>query len=171
MDCQQIAKTVGWFGETWGFWVQTGALFLSAVAGVLVIYYNGRQARTKALIDLIIYQKTNKDLVEATKLVYRLGVENKHFSSYAPEDQAGPSRDAILLVLNNQEFIAVGIRKRVFDEGIYKQMQCSNLLKVWRLSNGFVAELRKIKGQDTIFQDVERLADKWKRNPIKSIKR
>jgi hypothetical protein len=169
MDGQQIAKTVGWLGETWGFWIQTGAFLISAVAGVAVIYYNGKQGRSKALIDLIVEQKTNKDLIDATKLVYKLGREGNHFSEYAPESKSGVERDAILMVLNNQEFIAVGIRTGAFDEEIYKQIQCSNLLKVWRLSAGFVAELRKISGNDTIFQDVETLADRWKKDPIRPI--
>ena len=46
----QAVKTVGWFGESWGFWIQTGAVFLSAIAAVAVIYYNGKQARLRALI-------------------------------------------------------------------------------------------------------------------------
>lgn len=171
MDCQTIAKTVGWLGESWGFWIQTGAFLISAVAGVAVIYYNGKQGRSKALIDLIVEQKTNKDLIEATKRVYDLGKNGNHFSEYVPESKAGPDRDAILMVLNNHEFIAVGIRTKAFDEGIYKQLQCSNLLKVWSLSAGFVAELRKISGKDTIYQDIERLAGRWKKDPIKPIKK
>jgi hypothetical protein len=169
MDCQQIAKTVGWLGETWGFWIQTGAFLISAAAGVAVIYYNGKQGRSKALIDLIVQQKTNKDLIDATKLVYKLGRSGNHFSEYAPEGKDGPERDAILMVLNNHEFIAVGIRTGAFDERIYKQLQCSNVLKVWRLSAGFVAELRKISGTDTVFQDVESLAERWKKKPIRHI--
>ncbi len=59
MECQQIAKAIGWLGETWGFWIQTGAFFLTAIGAIAVIYYNGKQARLRALIDLVVHQKTH----------------------------------------------------------------------------------------------------------------
>lgn len=72
MDAQQAVKAIGWLGETWGFWIQTGAFFLSALGAIAVIYYNGKQARLRALIDHIVHQKTDKELVEATRPVNAL---------------------------------------------------------------------------------------------------
>ncbi|KVQ12444.1 DUF4760 domain-containing protein [Burkholderia ubonensis] len=164
MECQQIAKTVGWLGETWGFWIQTGAFLISALAGVAVIYYNGKQNRTKALIDLMIHQKTDKELLEATALVFRLHREDSQFSTFVKQ-QSG-ERDAILKVLNNHEFIALGIRQGAFDEKIYKRMQCSNVLKIWDSARGFIYEVRRIEGKDTFFQELEQLAESWKKKPI-----
>lgn len=170
MNCQQIAKTVGWLGETWGFWIQTGAFLISAIAGVAVIYYNGKQGRTKALIDLIIQQKTDHKLLEATALVFHLHRQNTQFSRYVtpdlrPEEKA--TREAIIMVLNNHEFIALGIRQGAFDERIYKRMQCSNVLKVWDAARGFVHEVRRMEQKDTFFQELEKLAERWKKSPIK----
>ncbi|HDR8957064.1 DUF4760 domain-containing protein [Burkholderia vietnamiensis] len=166
MDCQQIAKTVGWLGETWGFWIQTGAFLISALAGVAVIYYNGKQGRTRALIDLMIHQKTDTELLAATSLVFKLHRENAQFSNFVRAAEPSPEKSAILKVLNNHEFIALGIRQRAFDEKIYKRMQCSNVLKVWDSARGFIHEVRRIEGRDTFFQELEHLAERWKKKPI-----
>lgn len=160
-------KAVGWLGETWGFWIQTGALFASVVAAIWLIIHNGKQARMRALIDLIIQQKSNKDLYEAIQLVYRLAENGKPLSSMVENDTE--ERRKILVVLNNQEFIATGIRMGAFDGKLYKQMQCSNVVKLWNAASGFVHELRKIDNKNTIFQDFERLAQKWEKTPIKKI--
>ncbi len=167
MDCTAAIKTFGWLGETWGFWIQTGAFFLSALGAIAVIYYNGKQARTRALIDLIIHQKADSHLMDATRAVYLLHDNGAHLSAMVGTDSE--QRRTILLVLNNQEFIATGIRMRAFDEGVYKQMQCSNVLKLWTAASGFIHELRKIDSKATIFQDFERLAKRWEKNPIKKI--
>jgi membrane protein involved in colicin uptake len=63
----------------------------------------------------------------------------------------------------------VGIRLGVFDENVYKQSQCTNVLRLWDASRGFINELRSVDGKDTLFQDFERLANKWQNDPIKRI--
>lgn len=167
MDDQQIVKTIGWLGESWGFWIQTGAFFLSALGAIAVIYYNGKQARLRALIDLIVHQKTDVDLLAATRLVNSLHKEGKPWTQHlSPECD---ERKAILKILNNQEFIAVGIRMKAFDESVYKQMQCTNLLRLWDASKGFIEEIRRERSKDTLFQDFELLALRWKKSPIKEI--
>jgi len=58
-------------GESIGFWIQTGAVFLSAIAAVYIIYHNGKLAKKRALIDLIIQQKSDEKLMDAIHEVYR----------------------------------------------------------------------------------------------------
>lgn len=167
MDGQQIARMIGWLGETWGFWIQTGAFFVSALAGILLIRHNGVLAKKRALIDLIIQQKANKELMEDIQGVYKLHEDGERLS--ASVDQDCDRRRMILRVLNNQEFIAVGIRLGAFDEKVYKQLQCSNVLKLWSAASGFIHDLRKIDGKNTIFQDFEKLACRWEKSPIKKL--
>jgi hypothetical protein len=152
-------------GESIGFWIQTGAVFLSAVAAIYIIYHNGKLAKRRALIDLIIQQKSDEKLIEATREVYALSKAGNHISQLVDSDK----EPTILRVLNNQEFIAVGIRKGAFDESVYKEIQCSNVLKLWTATSGFIQEIRKIDGKNTIFQDFEHLAKRWEKNPIKKL--
>ncbi len=164
---EDFPKVVWLFGESLGFWIQTGILLLSAGAAVWVILHNGQIARKRALIDLIIQQKSNKDLLSAIQSVYKLAAEGNHLSKLVGEDSE--ERRSIFEALNNIEFIAVGIRMGAFDEKTYKQMQYSNVLKLWKVSSGFIHELRKIDGKETLFQDFESLAKKWETKPIKNI--
>lgn len=162
---QAATTVVEFLGESIGFWVQTGAVFLSAVAAVYIIYHNGKLAKRRALIDLIIQQKSDEKLIDATHEVYLLSKAGNHLSQMVDGDK----EQTILKVLNNQEFIAVGIRTGAFDEGVYKQLQCSNVLKLWTATSGFIQEIRKIDGKNTLFQDFEVLAKRWEKNPIKKL--
>lgn len=169
MEGQQVAQSIGWLGETWGFWIQTGALFVSALWALWTIKVNGSMAKKRALIDLIIQQKSDQSLIDATQLVYKLAENGKKLSTLVEEDTA--ERKAILKVLNNQEFIAAGIRMGAFDESVYKQMQCSNVLKLWSAAAGFVHEIRRVDKLETLFQDFECLALRWRVKPIKQLKK
>lgn len=151
-----------------GFWIQTGALFISAISALALIWHNGRVERRRALIDLMIQQKADASLIADIQEVYRLHECGNHLSSLVGDDS--PERRKILHVLNNQEFIAVGIRLGAFDEKVYKQMQCSNVLKLWVATSGFIHELRKIDRKNTLFQDFEKLANRWEQAPIKKLK-
>lgn len=164
--CEPV-KIILWLGETLGFWIQTAAFILSALAGVAVIYYNGKQARVRALIDLLMRQKSDQHLVEATRRVHALRTNGEKLSKHVDKDSE--ERKDILLVLNNQEFIAVGIRLKAFDEDVYKESQYNNVIRLWNSCKGFVYELREADSKPTIFQDFEKLAKRWEKSPIKNI--
>jgi anti-sigma-K factor RskA len=167
MDCSEAAKCIWWLGETVGFWIQTGAIFLSAIAAIYVIYHNGKLAKQRALIDLIIQQKADENLIAATRRVYDLQDSGNHLSSLVGTDS--DDRKLVLKVINNQEFIAVGIRLGAFDEKVYKQLQFNNVNKLWSATSGFIHEIRKIDQKLTLFQDFECLAVRWSKTPIKRL--
>lgn len=165
---ETTAKAIGWLGESWGFWIQTGAFSLSALGAIAVIYFNGRQSRRRATIDIILHQKSDKDFLDSTKKVWELAEKNGTFAALAKDTQHADCR-SILRVLNNHEFVALGIRKKAFDQKIYKMSQYSNVMKVWNASDGFIREIRAIEQKETLFQELEWLAKKWKKKPIKNI--
>lgn len=164
---EESSKVIWWLGETAGFWIQTGAFLLSALAAVLVILHNGSLAKKRALVDLIIQQKSDADLNECIRKVYELAEKGNHISQLVGKDS--PNRRSVLKALNNHEFIAVGIRLKAFDEKVYKQLQYNNVVKMWSVTSGFVYELRKMDGKQTLFQDFETLAERWVRKPLKKI--
>ncbi|MDB5935665.1 MAG: phage associated protein [Massilia sp.] len=143
---------------------------MSAVAGVALIYHNAAQARIRATIDLIIHQKGDAELLKCIETVYKLSDGKVRFSQYLADTESSERR-CILKVLNNHEFIATGIRTKAFDEKIYKLMQCSNVMKVWDSSRGIVNEIRTLECKDTLFQEFEWLAERWKESPVQKNKR
>lgn len=119
------------------------------------------------MIDLIVQQKTDKELLEAIRQINALHASNQSWTQHLAPDCV--ERKHILMVLNNQEFIAVGVRLGCFDEHTYKQLQCTNVLRLWEASESFIVEIRKERKKDTLFQDFEWLAKRWKKNPIKRL--
>lgn len=163
MDCHETAK---YFGETIGFWIQTGAFVLSAIAAITIMYHNEKMAKRRATIDHIIFQKSNKELLTAIHSVYQLHENKTQLSSFIGKSETDEFK-AILSVLNNHEFVALGIRRKAFEEAIYKELQYSNFLKVHQSSAGFIAELRKNSGTQTLFQEFEWLIKRWEKCPLK----
>lgn len=169
MAAAECAKAVLFLGESNGFWIQTGAIILSAIAGVWVIRSNGFSSRRRATIDHIIHQKTDEKLILDTRTVFDLHRKNVKFSEYSDKKDSA-ERKAILSVLNNHEFIALAIRRGAFEEKIYKELQFTNFKKVHTACVGFVAEIRKSENNQKIFQEFDWLIDKWDSCPLKKIK-
>lgn len=176
-------------GETIGFWIQTAVILLGAVAAVLTILFNGRTsrsandhnarlareaidhneklARQRATIDLLLTQRTDQNLIEAKKSVGQIHNNGGDFTSLAAKDKAQDSdRVHILAIINNYEFIALGIREGALDENIYKRAVYSQALRDWRAMKAFIMELRRQNGIDTLFQEFELLAKRWEKEKL-----
>lgn len=176
-------------GESAGFWVQTVAILLSAGAAVFTIYINGllsrraidnngelnrasiehneKIARQRATIDLLMTQRADNGLSEAKKAVGVIHKNGGDFTSLAAADKAqDASRALILSIMNNYEFIALGIREGALDESIYKRAVYSQVLRDWRAMKAFIMELRRQNKIETLFQEFELLAKRWEREPL-----
>ncbi len=75
-------------------------------------------------------------------------------------------KDDIHYVLNYYEHIALGIRVEAFEEEIFKNLHYSNFMKIWHCAHPLILQIRSISGKDTIYQEIEYLARKWKNEPI-----
>ena len=168
-------KIIWWLGETKGFWVQTGALFLSAIGAVWIVFSRSRSERRRATVDLVLQHKRDNELVEAKRhLLSLFDKGQKNFAGFLNQEDS-PEYKTIMKVLNMHEFVAAGIREKAYDEKLYKRMQCSVTIRDWDALNGFVTELRtqiraKIDDKNdgkTFYQDFEWIALKWKKKPLK----
>jgi Domain of unknown function (DUF4760) len=92
----------------------------------------------------------------------------QNFSKFL-EDRQSDDCQQIMLVLNNHEFIACGIKGRALDEKMYKRMYGSIVARDWQLCRGLVIELRRTSGKMTLFQDFEWLAERWKKHPLQVV--
>lgn len=77
-------------------------------------------------------------------------------------------KDDIHYVLNYYEQIALGIRVEAFEEELFKNLHYSSFMKLWKCAHPLILQIRVISGKDTIYQEIEFLAGKWKNEPIKS---
>lgn len=164
MACSNGIDAACWLGESYGFWIQTGAIVLSAIAAVAVIWISSRSAKKRATIDLILDQHANDELNAALAMVYTIHDDQKKFTDLpAGSDE----RKALVKVLNYFEFVSLGIRRKAFDETIYKNLKFSDLMRLWKASEVFVADIRNTKNSKTIYQEFEWLSTRWQSKPLK----
>lgn len=154
-------------GESLGFWVQTGVLFVSAIAAIWLIYDNGHSERRRATIDLVLHQQEDAELQAAIKHVREL--RDDHPSSFAKylDDTDSETYKSVLKLLNHYEFIAAGICEGAFDETLYKRMQFTIIVRNWRALCGFIEEMRNKKNTPTLFQEFQQLAKRWEKKPLR----
>src|ERR1022692_2881747 len=171
IDPQTTEKITWWLGETKGFWIQTGALIISAIGGLLIIRSRSKTERRRATVDLVLHQKNDNELMEAKRHLLKLHDDGtKNFAIFLNQKES-PEYKAIIKVLNTHEFVCCGIRGKAYDEKLYKQMQCSSMIRDWNALSGFVIEFRKTIGDQahdsrTFYQDFERLSEKWNKKPL-----
>ncbi len=125
-------------------------------------------AKKRAIVDLIIKQREDERLSGIYLKLYRLSDQHTKISEACQRDK--DLENDIFYALDTLEFIAVGIRLGAFDENVYKELQCSKVVKTWDSVAGLVMELRQQKKSDTLYQDIEQLAERWKAQPIKALK-
>lgn len=107
-------------------------------------------------------QRTDQNLIESKKAVGAIHNNGGDFTSLATRDKAqDETRSHILSIINNYEFIALGIREGALDESIYKRAVYSQVMRDWRAMKAFIMELRRQNQIDTLFQEFELLAKRW----------
>jgi hypothetical protein len=164
-------ETAKFLGESYGFWVQTGAVILSALMAVLAIRHNGRMARKRTTIDVLLQENEDEALREAKFAVFNMtnGKNGSFVEIYFKEKQKQTLKyKQITMLLNRYEFIAQSIRNKAFEEKIYKQMQYSSITTMWDRLCPLVHEIRLRQGSQTYYQEFEWLAKRWKKKPLKA---
>jgi hypothetical protein len=176
IDPQISEKATWWLGETKGFWVQTGALLLSAVGALWIVFSRSRSERRRATVDLVLKHNEDEQLVQAKKDFLKiLDGDDGNLARFLSHKES-TEYDCIRKILNMHEFVCCGIRGKAYDEKLYKRMQCNVVVRDWDALAGFVQEFRKSKRSklpstdaDTFYQDFERVAIRWKSRPLNKI--
>ncbi|MHB9798448.1 DUF4760 domain-containing protein [Pseudomonas sp. MT3] len=178
MEASSAQEGAKYLGESIGFWIQTAVILLGAAAAVATIYANGvlsrrsiahneKLARQRATIDLLLTQKTDHNLIESKKAVGSIHSNGGDFTSLATKEKSqDENRGHILAIINNYEFIALGIREGALDEAIYKRAVYSQVMRDWKAMKAFIMELRRQNQIDTLFQEFEVLAKRWEKEKL-----
>lgn len=154
--------------QNYGPLLTSGAILISAAVAIGAIIHNGRNAKRRATIDLVLHQRQDQVLAKARKKMLELHDGNAQFFKYALLENAGSEEnDSILIALNAHEFVAAGIREGAFDEKTYKRLRCHVLIRDWDALATYVSEFRKTRNRPTLFKEFEWLATRWKADPLK----
>ena len=145
-------------------------LFIGLGLTLWSIRNNRLDNKRQSTVDLILHQRSNRELNDAVDLVAVL-VEKHEFpdlSPYLDKVKFPSERKAILDVLNYREFVAVGINTEIIDEEIYKRAFYNIVVRDWKNLEKTIHSIRcSAKGSTTNFQDFEALIRKWEAKPLK----
>lgn len=159
-------------------WFQNLILIITASIALATVRSSSSTERRRATVDIVRDQQRDEVLIAARATVRKMhyspgGIDAK--SIILPKDS--PELQAIFTVLNSYEFIATGLKTKAFDKKSYKSMYHNNVVTNWAMLEEFVtlyrakyrAEHANVKGvrAETLFQDFENLAAKWKKRPLK----
>ena len=147
--------------QTYGLWIQTGAICLSAIAALFLVLYSKNIACRRATLDLIMAEETDPSHRETRLAFIKLRQKGELVKWAMAEHVGSPETSHIRQVLNRYELVAIGIKNKTVDENLYKAWCRSTLVKDWTACKSFVTELRSTTHIMTVFCECENLARKW----------
>lgn len=134
------------------------------VAATIAINGIGTQrdiARKRATLDVILKSEADKDLIEARRCFKRLAHDQNGLVPFALFEKEGSAEtEAIRIVLNEFELIAIGIDRGILDEELYRQWYRTGVLLHWKHAHPFIEELRRRTENPLIYKSFEALKDR-----------
>jgi len=150
--------------------VQTFIMLSSAGILISQLSSQNRWNRKKASQDLI-YELHKGDMLEISKEFDRLVPNEKFYNStYAKfikelssEEEKEKIKKVLRIYLNYFEGIAIGIKNGIHAEGLLYDYIGFRLPTIVKWAKGYIEEQRKLAGNSTIYQEVEKVAEKWEK--------
>jgi hypothetical protein len=144
----------------YGLWVQTGAIFVSALSVIVTLNVQGRIARRRATLDLLLLETTSLALTEQRRLFLELR-DRGRLEQWADKAKVS-SEEASLIrsILNTYEPVAIGIDQKTIDPAIYKRWYRTSTVRDW-LSLKTFAHAYQQNFNPKLFCEFEKLAKKW----------
>ncbi|WP_434779333.1 DUF4760 domain-containing protein [Neisseria sp. Ec49-e6-T10] len=139
------------------------------------INQSDKQSKQRSTVDTLLREKENSfsreirskfaDLrrvgTDFTKLACEFNNHNKNIGNGEQEEKIQADNDVVLTILNNYEFMCLGVKKGVFDEELYCLMNRSNLLRDWKCLRLYIEKLRDDTEIKTLYCEFEWLAKRW----------
>jgi hypothetical protein len=147
--------------QTYGIWIQTGAICLSAIAAIILIYWTKRVACRRATLDLIMSDETNSGQIEHRRKFIALREKGNLIQWLMPANVASDELATVRAMLNRYELVAIGIFEGSIDAKMYKRWCRTTYVADWLALRTFVMQLRHDTGNHKYFREYESLAKKW----------
>ena len=146
----------------------------ATIVAALTILSNRAGARRQATIEMLERIERDGEIIEHLRTFNRIANSPEGLPWHSNSAAKSPSkkdkdketieqknREAIRVVLNHYELIAVGISKGVLDEKVYRLWFKSSYIKAWQVASTFVMSMREATGQKYLYQEFERMAEKF----------
>lgn len=156
--------TLAEFATDFGPWLAPGAIFVSAIIAAIVavtaILQQRAIARKRAMIDALLKKNWDPRYIELRREFVRLRDDRGALLEAAKvENQAGADASAIRSILNDYEITALGIKRGILDETIFRLWVKTVFLNDCDKLRPFIAEIRLRSPR--VYVELEELAEKW----------
>jgi hypothetical protein len=149
----------------------TGAItaIVSAIVAFFAFRYTRAANRRRATLDMVmktLLDDTVQDSFTKFRELIRKNDDTtdcfKLASLGLPEAKGTPDRRTMLRALNIYELMALGIKRKIFDEAFYKRWHHNQFMMDIEGCRDFIEELQKTKS--TLFCEASLLYSKWEKN-------
>lgn len=143
---------------------------VSAIVAFLAFRYTRQVNRRRATLDMVL--KTFMDdagqkrynQFKDVMLRHNDPEDNLNILEFAnPDATPSPERQIIRQQINEYELISLGIRRKLFDEKIYKMWFQHQFMRDYTSLENFIAEVREKR--PSVFCEYVWLYNRWKRVP------
>jgi len=140
------------------------AVAVAVLAAAIAFYaaWDSREvARLRATLDYLSRSESDGDLIAANRTFIECTKVDHGLVKWAePEHDSGEQAQAIRLILNDFELVAIGIQLGIMDYELYKRWARSNVLFYWRKAHPFVARVRERLDRPMLWNEFEQMA-RW----------
>lgn len=132
---------------------------LASAIAVWGIFTQRAIARRRATFDHISRTEGDAEIMAARRKFIELAKDNGGLAKWADEEKEKTEEvQAIKVVLNDFELVAIGIQLNIIDEEFYRRWFMSGVTRHWRHARPFVAALRTRTANETLFHEFEQMA-------------
>ena len=160
----QTLSTLG-FGLNGFLSTTQGAILFSALCATLVaviaMLLQARTARKRATLDMLCKKEWDRDYIAAKEQFNKLKSESDLVKWAAKDAWNTEESNNIRNTLNDYEMIAIGIRRKILDEKIYKLWMKTMFVDDFHAAESYISEVRRITGKSVYFTNFEDLATQW----------
>lgn len=145
-------------------------LTLGVVVAVVSVITAKIIARRKQTIDALMAGRNDKGLLDGLACVAKLhNKDDANMRSFAkPERRNEQETEQLLFVLNHWEYVAIGIRKGIYDDNMYRLATHGTATGLYSKARPFIEALRQNHARPMIFAEFEHLAERWLKQPLQA---
>lgn len=125
-------------------------------------------AKKKQSADMLFNSRGDERLQSAYRSLseYHNGDKNIRLLANGDARNSDECKD-IRYLLNHLESLSVGIQAGIYDETMLKKSWCGIVLDTYKHATPYIAATREAEHRSTIYQELEWLATRWKKNPLR----
>jgi len=148
--------------------VQAILLTATVAASIAVWGILSQRAITarQVTLNFIRESEADNDIISARQLFNDLAMDGDGLGKWARDEHAkSKEAQAIRLILNEQELIAIAIQRGILDDTTYRRFFKSGVIKTWKYAAPYVLARRTRTGNVSLYHEFEELARYYRGQP------